>query len=499
MPEPQNIRSQALQRYLDRHLQPCRILLDPDGKVSAAAGPLANFGIEEIHAGADACDALPVLHGLDLGTAAELPMVAMPTGRRAHVVITPSATNVEVLLLDTTTAWEQQRELQQKANDLSLASEQRERLLRELAEAHEAVTSSRDAAEEASRLKSEFIARMSHEFRTPLAAMAAYTKRMEAGDTAAAAPVARATMHLMNLVDNLLDEAQLRAGKILIRRRPTLVAAVLQDVCDNFYPLAADKGLHFAPGDPTTLPAWLELDELRLRQVLINIIANAVKYSERGSITVNSEWADDVLSITVTDEGPGIAAAAQDKIFGAFWRESDSAPGAGLGLSISRSLMALMGGTLALDSEPGRGTTVVLSLPAARGETAPAVGPANILLVDDNSDVVTLLEAAFADAGWALVSCRTGAAAMDQVVAGTPDLVIVDRNLPDTNGFQFVRALRAAGFGGPVVMLTASNLATDADTALAAGCNEFIVKSAGTVALLDGVQRLLGKSGATCG
>ncbi len=491
----------AFDDYVRRRLAPLRVRVDADGIVEASEGAVEVYGYAGCRPGSEAVATLPFLHGLAAQAPLELPFVETPSGRRAHIMVAPHADGVELLLVDATDEWRQQVELQQKANELDLLSQRQQRLVRELEAAQVELRQRRDEAEQASRQKSEFIARMSHEFRTPLTAIIGQARRLHTGDDGAehtAAAIERGAVHLLNLVENLLDEAQLRSGRILIQPRPTDLSALLAEIGELFAPLAGDKGLGFTTRIADAVPQWLELDDLRLRQILINLLGNAIKYTERGAVATTADWRDGALHVAVQDDGPGISAAARDRIFRAFHRESADAPGAGLGLSISRSLAELMDGRIALESEPGRGTVVTVSLPAAVAQAppqAPAGPRPRLLLAEDSFDIAELLTAALGESGFDCEHCATAQAALARCRAAAPDLVIVDRNLSDMDGFALTRRLRADGYAEPVLMLTASNLVEDRDRALAAGCDEFMVKSAGMNALLEATRRLVANRG----
>ncbi len=492
----------AFAQFVAQRLQPFQIMVDNANRIVSTSGDASTYGLDDCRPGTAAEHALPFLIGIETDTVFELPLLAMPSGRRAHVLLSPVAGGYAVLLIDATSEWQQQRELQQKANELHLLSEQQQRLVARLEQMQVELRASRDAAEQASRLKSEFIARMSHEFRTPLTSIIGHARRQVAAATAvgvaaAAASIERGATHLLNLVENLLDEAQLRSGEILIQPRATAVASVFEELRDYFAPLAEDKALTFEVGGAAALPPSVLLDDMRLRQILINLIGNAIKYTERGEVSVTSRWADDELEVRISDQGPGISDAAQEKIFGAFWRESNNAPGAGLGLSISRSLVELMAGHIELESELGVGTSVTVKLPApiATVYAAPASETFDIVLAEDSFDVAQLLTLSLSEAGYSMTHYATAGETLARCRERAPDLVIVDRNLSDMSGFEVTRRLRAAGYVRPVVMLTASNLVDDRDRAQAAGCDDFLVKSAGLAPLLESVNRLASQRG----
>lgn len=484
------------------YLRPVRIEIDARGHVSALEGDVAHYGYAALRPGADAGACLLFLEGLPRDAPGDLPMVESPNGRRVHVRTFPRAGGdvLEIVLVDVTEQWRQQQALQQKANELHLLSAEQQKLVTQLERTRDALRESRDEAERASRSKSRFIAKMSHEFRTPLTSILGRARRLADGDgraddvTAGAAAIERGATHLLNLVENLLDQAQFGEGGVLINPRPADPGALLLGVAELFAPLAAEKGLAFELPDVDALPARVSIDDLRLRQVLINLLGNACKYTSAGSVSVTACHVNDALEIAVSDTGPGIPPADRERVFGAFQRGSaEREQGAGLGLAISRQLVEAMGGALLLESESGQGTTVRMVLPAAAADEPDArpLAPARVLLAEDDRDVADMYGLLLADAGYAVTPVDGGAAAVAAAREPGVALVLMDRNLRDIDGFEATRRLRRAGYAGPVVMLTASNLLEDRDRALAAGCDDFVVKSAGMAQLLDVMTALL--------
>lgn len=246
------------------------------------------------------------------------------------------------------------------------------------------------AAEKARRAKSEFLAQMTHELRTPLHAIIGFAEVLNQMENRAGAPpgdwngdrdrrrellgaIQRNGRHLLALVNDVLDLSRMEHGYLALKVRPTDLHALLHDSVDDLAPLAQNKGLALVLELDAGLPAWVEVDSRRLIQMLNNLLGNAIKFTEQGEVRLQvgaTPEPDDPgrveLRFTVTDTGPGIAVADQDRIFAAFVQAVPGAsapPGSGLGLAISRQLASLMGGAIRLDSAPGLGSRFTLTLP----------------------------------------------------------------------------------------------------------------------------------------
>ncbi|MBL9202264.1 MAG: response regulator [Opitutaceae bacterium] len=413
---------------------------------------------------------------------------------------------------------------------LSHAERERRRLEALVAERTRDLATARDAAESASRAKSAFLAAMSHELRTPLNGVIGYAQLLQ-GDARLAADqreririVHQSGEHLLRMINDVLDLAKIEAGKIELRPAPFALRELLDDLCAAHQNAAAAKRLAFHRELPADLPAWVEGDAQKLRQVLDNLIGNAVKFTSSGSVTLrvsqsagsvaqlstlNAQPQGEGLSFAVHDTGPGIAAADQARLFQPFEQARTArpnAPGTGLGLAISRALVARMGGTLALASEPGRGSVFSFSvtLPvhagAPRPET-PAVagyeGPRRrVLVVDDHAVNRSLLTDLLGPLGFVCDEADSGEAALARLTAagGTwPDLAIVDLRMEGMDGLELTRRLRAQPRAAAlrVLLTSASVISFDAAEARAAGCDDFLPKPFRTADLIEKLGALL--------
>jgi len=320
--------------------------------------------------------------------------------------------------------------------------------------------------------------------------------------------VERAARHLLSLVENNLDQARLEAGSLVIHPVDAEVRQLVDDLTVILAPLAAEKGLSFGAFVEHRVPGMLWLDDVRLRQVLVNLLSNAIKFTDSGEVRLGVDWQDDVLVCIVKDTGPGIPAAARARIFEAFERleHTELKPGAGLGLNITSRLVQLMGGEILLESETGAGSAFTVRLPARRGRILErkkehedlgkrlarrSRETVSILVAEDSPDIMQLLDAFLAQAGYELIKVTDGRQAVEQALSLSPPLVILDMNMPEMDGMQAVRRLRQAGFSGRVIALTATRGAEHRQAALAAGFDEFLSKPIQMPFLLSTLERLL--------
>jgi len=355
------------------------------------------------------------------------------------------------------------------------------------------------AALEANRLKTEFLNHMTHELRTPITAIMGFNKFNLYGDDIGreqrlrhSAIIARNCEHLLALVNNNLDLARMEAGQLKVERAAHEVRALLDDVVATLRMLAHDKGLALELAVAAGMPQALSLDAFRVRQVLINLLGNAIKFTAQGKVTLAAKWETDELSCEVRDSGPGIPANSLERIFQPFQRASGvTAAGTGLGLSITRKLAELMGGSIRARSEPGKGSVFELRIPAPEATLpvsaptraaagAPAPTPAKlsgrILLADDNADLRELVQVQLADLGFSCTAVGDGIEAIDAALAEPYNAVLLDMDMPFMDGYETVRVLRERGYTGSVVGFTAHQAGSPLERALIEGCDDVVSK-----------------------
>ncbi|HKM53152.1 MAG TPA: ATP-binding protein, partial [Isosphaeraceae bacterium] len=385
----------------------------------------------------------------------------------------------------------------------------------------EAMRQARDAAESANRAKSEFLSNVSHEIRTPLSALLGYTELMseheylQKGSLDIAHYLSNIREHgqvLLGLIDDLLDIARIEAGQFRIVRETCPFRQVVTDLVESLRPRAETKNLALVAEIAGTVPSVVATDRLRLQQILLNMLDNAIKFTNQGTVKlsarVENESAEEpMLLLDVSDTGMGMTDAEMAGLFQAFYRirsTTFNAPrGTGLGLAISQRLARQLGGNLTVQSAPGAGSTFTLSIPVGmplseaieppeqQGNSASPLGlksvavsiprlHARILLAEDhdaNRQVITLR---LNQAGAEVVQARNGKEAIDLLrdAAGKRpiDAVIMDMEMPILDGYEAVRQLRAGGFTGPIIAVTAYAMTKDREECLKLGCDDHISK-----------------------
>ena len=358
----------------------------------------------------------------------------------------------------------------------------------------------KEVAESASLAKSRFLTDMSHELRSPLNAVLGYAQLLEA-DAAlprerrdAARVIRESGNHILTMIDDILDIARIEARRLRLVKREFDIAGFLHGLVSMFKPQAEAKGLAFRLQIVGELPRTVKGDERRLRQVLINLLSNAVRYTRAGEVTLRVTYARELAHFVVSDTGPGISASDLQQLFQPFFRgesaPSDAPEGAGLGLVISKMLVNLMGGDLTVDSTIGVGTAFTLHvfLPEARVHSAsapaamiPAIiayhGPRRTVLVaDDQSKHRTLISDVLSQLGFRVLPADGGAACLAAAISHSPDLVLMDLRMPGLDGAQTTRALRAQGYKRPIFAVTAHALDEHREEMAAAGADDFVSK-----------------------
>ena len=387
-----------------------------------------------------------------------------------------------------------------------------------------ALEQSKRDAEAANIAKGQFVAHMSHEFRTPLTAILAIAEHLAADSQILQLPadhvldiqtIKRNGDHLLCLIDDILDLSKIERGKIRIDLERCDPAKLASEIVALMKTPAENRGLQLELDLGTSLPRTILTDEVRLRQILFNLISNAIKFTEKGSVTLRviAETSDEsdrdstlipLLHFEVRDEGIGMKPETLAGLFEPFQitrqpPESSRQAGAGLGLMISNRLAEMLGGTLGAESEPQKGSTFRLTIPVGPPEPEPAetsadsntlgpqhaghpaTGPRRVLLAEDNSDNRRAISMLLTHAGHDVSTASNGQEAFEIAQAadhaGEPfDTILMDMQMPVIDGFQATRMLRDAGYKNRILALTAYAMHEDREECLRAGCNDFLSK-----------------------
>ena len=386
------------------------------------------------------------------------------------------------------------------------AEKQSERLLFEV-RAHERtdreLQQAKDKAEAANTAKTRYMTGLSHELRTPLNSIYGFAQILERDEEIPArrrnsiTTIRRSSEHLAGLIEGLLDISRIEAGRLKISRDRINLRVFLHQVSSIFEAAAREKNLTFTMKTSEVLPVWIVFDEKRLRQILINLLSNAIRYTDAGKVSLDIKYRNEVAVIEVRDTGCGIAEADLKRIWEPFERGTNmTAQGSGLGLTITKLLVEILGGEIEMESTAGRGSLfrVRVMLPAIPGDmgerfTSPTVekkavgvsgviGPRKTLLVvDDDVNHLCLVDSFLSPLGFAVLTATSAEQAMEMLEDITPDLFVLDVDLPGLDGYSLAEKLRTGDYrSSPIIMISGHAMDTRAPSTQFTLCDAFIAK-----------------------
>ncbi len=382
-------------------------------------------------------------------------------------------------------------------------SERQNRLLMAEIDAHKETDRelqlAKDKAEASNLAKSRFVTGMSHELRTPLNSILGYAQILQADRSLpanrqnAVSVIRRSGEHLLSLIDGMLDIARIEAGKMRLESGELRLREFVDQLVQMVAPQAAQKGLRFNFEESGRIPQAVHADEKRLRQILINLLANAMKFTDIGSVTLRVNYAREIAVFEVEDTGIGIAQEDIDRIFLPFERSKSANQrkevGTGLGLAISNMLAHIMGGELSVQSQVGKGSLFRLRIylrevrhpvqpDAADAQPRGYLGPRKrLLVVDDNASQREILREMLQPMGFDIAEADSGEACLQLIDACNPDLVLMDIAMPGIDGWETCERLRERGHDElPIIVVSANVFDPTAKKGESMLCNDFIAK-----------------------
>jgi signal transduction histidine kinase/CheY-like chemotaxis protein len=375
-----------------------------------------------------------------------------------------------------------------------------------------ALQKAKEASESANAAKSRYVTGLSHELRTPLNSILGYAQilqrdsQLPARHHEALATIYRSGAHLLSLIDGLLDVARIEAGKLTLEPSEIAFVEFLQQLQLMFAPQAEEKGLQFILESHGRLPAVVRGDEKRVGQILINLLGNAVRYTDQGSVTLRVSYLRETATFEICDTGPGIPPEQLERIFQPLERGDPLRQdhGLGRGLTITRMLTALMGGEISVHSQPGSGSRFQVRLFLSEVRVPRAVldishdilgyqgARRRVLVVDDHLEHRQVIAGMLAPLGFELLQAASGRLALEQVALQPPDLILMDLSMPEMDGRQTAQLIRRnIGCRAPIIVISANAFVDDRERSVQNDCDDYLAKPVHFPQLLEKIGRHL--------
>jgi signal transduction histidine kinase len=370
-------------------------------------------------------------------------------------------------------------------------------------------------AEQATKAKSDFLANMSHEIRTPMNGVLGTLQLLERSnlDSESKTLISRASFSatsLLTIINDILDYSKIEANQLTLEQQPFSMCDVMEHVHSELSLEATEKQIALKSRISEGFVDGWKGDVVRVRQILLNLCANAVKFTKSGQVSIalmnDSSYSSGALRFTVKDTGIGMSEEAQARIFERFTQADSSTTrkfgGTGLGMSITVSLVQMMGGKIEVDSVPNQGTTITVTLPlehanlegkktASQMDDVPYFSGKTILIAEDNDINTLVIESMLAPTQADLHFAKNGVEALEQFSKNTPDLVLMDIQMPEMDGLQAFAEIQKLNMNVPVVALTANVMSTDIEHYARVGFNAYLAKPVKLTVLYDLLRSVL--------
>ena len=462
-----------LNQFLSDLVHPVAIETDAHGILLGWEGDIEWYGLklDNENIGKPVHEIVPMLFGLDFSEAQELPLVSFDQCNTANVYIQPNgAGRVHVFLVDARQQMAAIKNAQQTRNETSLLYEKLSRL-------SELLKQKNTKLQQAINARSQFLSGVSHEFRTPITTILGHINILvsQCGNTppdinTSFQSIDKNAKYLLALIDNLLEQGEITAQRLTISKSDVDLERFFQFIIDTFSVIAEQKQIKLLYWQNFQHDLRIMIDEHHLYLMLVNLVSNAIKFTDAGSVEVSVNWSPNKLSISVRDTGIGIPKADLKNITEPFSRGSNvgQRKGSGLGLSIIHEVVKAMDGELEFQSELGEGTQVSLYIPAEEShpellngsESRAGINTSQplVLIVEDDIDISMLYSILLRDAGMEPLCYEDGKNLLDNIDKHNPDIIILDYNLGEDNGIELAAKVRQSGYEKPVILFTATSI-----------------------------------------